>query len=237
MNANPPDSSIPGDSTLVVFCRRPLFGCGKRRIAADLGDAITLEFARHLLATTLEDAVDWPGRVVLAPANAADADWAAGLLAGPGLVIPQPEGNLGHRINAVDQAARNAGHIHLIYIGSDAPVLDAAYFAQAREALAANDVVLGPADDGGVTLMAASSAWPDLANLPWSTTDLAESLERTCAQHGLTIYRLEKRYDIDLAIDLPRLYDDLGDDSRPARQKLRRWLTTIRQMESDRATT
>lgn len=237
MNANPPDSSIPDDSTLVVFCRRPAMGHGKRRIAVDLGEAATLELARHLLATTLEDAVDWPGRVVLAPADAADAAWAGGLMAGPCLVIPQPEGNLGNRINAVDQAARNAGHRHLIYIGSDAPVLDAGYFARARAAFASNDIVLGPADDGGVTLMGASTAWPSLADLPWSTADLAESLEQTCTRHGLTVCRLEKRYDVDLAIDLPRLYDDLGDDSRPARQRLRRWLTKVRQREPDRGNT
>ena len=50
------------ESTLVVFCRRPAAGIGKRRIAESLGDAETLELARLLLATTLEDSAAWPGR-------------------------------------------------------------------------------------------------------------------------------------------------------------------------------
>jgi hypothetical protein len=232
MNANPPDSSIPDSSTLVVFCRRPLLGHGKRRIAADLGQEITLELAGHLLATTLEDAGEWPGFVVLAPANAADADWAGELLSRPSRVILQPAGSLGKRINVVDKVARDSGHVHLIYIGSDAPVLDADYFARARFALTSHDVVLGPANDGGVTLMGAKTAWPDLTSLPWSTAELADALEQTCVEKGLTVCRLEKRYDIDLAMDLPTLYDDLSTDSRPARQQLRQWLNGLRLTES-----
>jgi len=224
MNANRPDSSTPDSATLVVFCRRPMLGNGKRRIAADLGAVMTLDLAGHLLSTTLEDAGEWPGPVVLAPSSTADTGWAGGLLSRPSEVIPQPEGNLGERLNAVDEAAREAGHTHLIYIGSDAPLLDADYFSRARAALATHDVVLGPADDGGVTLMGAKIAWPDLKNLPWSTAELGNSLEQTCVKKGLTVFRLEKCYDIDLAADLPRLYDDLATDSRPARQRLRHWL-------------
>jgi rSAM/selenodomain-associated transferase 1 len=233
MNANPPNSSIPNAPTLVVFCRRPILGRGKSRIAAARGAATALALAEHLLATTLEDARDWPGLVIIAPSSAADADWAAGLLSRQCQVIPQFGENLGNRINAVDKAARDAGHTHLIYIGSDAPILDADYFARSRAALATHDVVLGPADDGGVTLMGASTAWPDLATLPWSTENLGHALEQISTEHGLTVCRLEKSYDIDLAADLPRLYDDLSGDARPARQRLRSWLTATQPFEPD----
>ena len=225
------DSSPPGPSTLVVFCRRPVLGTGKQRIAASLGAVAALELAEHLLATALEDAVEWPGPVILAPASRADGDWAGRLLPGNSQVIPQPEGNLGTRINAVDEIARNAGHAHLIYIGSDAPVRKPDYFATARSALATHDVVLGSAADGGVTLMGAGVAWPDLAGLPWSTRALGESLELACVESGLTVYSLDQCYDIDVAADLPRLYDDLGADSRPARRRLHQWLATIVQTD------
>jgi rSAM/selenodomain-associated transferase 1 len=237
MNANSPDSSIPDPPTLVIFCRRPAPGRGKQRIAADLGAGIALELARHLLATTLEDAVEWPGPVIISPSSATDTHWAGALLSRPSQVISQPEGNLGDRINAVDKAAREAGHTHLIYIGSDAPTLDAGYFAQARAALASHDVVLGPAEDGGVTLMGAKTAWPKLTELPWSTDKLAYSLEQTCLTRGLTVYRLGRSYDIDVAENLPRLYDDLINDSRPARQHLRRWLAAVQPIDKDQGST
>ncbi len=56
-------------TTLVIFCRRPALGVGKRRMAVDLGDPATLELAGHLLAAALEDAASWPDEVVLALAD------------------------------------------------------------------------------------------------------------------------------------------------------------------------
>jgi len=224
MNANRRHSSISRHPTLVVFCRRPTLGIGKQRIADKLGAPAGLALAEHLLDTTLEDVREWSGPVVLAPADLRDADWAAGLLPSPCEIIPQPDGNLGDRINAVDQRARSADHTHIIYIGSDAPVLDVNYYAAAVAALETHDVVLGPAHDGGVTLMGARQAWPALDSLPWSSSKLGAALELTCMNAGLTVYNLDARYDIDLVTDLSKLFDDLETDPRPARQRLRAWL-------------
>ena len=210
--------------TLVVFCRRPQPGIGKKRIAADLGAIKTSVLAEHLLAATLEDASHWTGPVVLAPATEDDTAWAGELLDRPCEVMAQPEGNLGVRINTVDRELRQAGHTHLIFVGSDAPILDADYFARAATALSTHDAVLGPADDGGVTLMGSGRIWPQLADLPWSSNKLGDALELICIKEGLTVYSLDRRYDIDRANDLPRLYGDLRNDKRPARRRLRKWL-------------
>ena len=223
MNANPARSSIP---TLVIFCRRPSPGRGKQRIAATVGPGLTFELTTHLLDTTLEDAASWPGPVVIAPAAKADRVWAEALMTGNHRVCPQPDGNLGERLNAVDRTIRSTGTEQLIYIGSDAPLLDAAYFEQARATLQTHDVVLGAAEDGGVVLMGARCAWPDLAPLPWSGNVLGKQLELLCVQRGLTVKYLPTRYDIDFANDLPRLHADLHTDTRPARRSLRDWLTT-----------
>ena len=212
--------------TLVVFCRRPSPGNGKQRIAARLGPVLTLELATHLLQTTLEDAAGWPGPVTIAPASRADRSWAEALMSGNHGVCPQPDGNLGERLNAVDHAVRMTGVERLIYIGSDAPLLDTAYFDLARAGLETHDVVLGAAEDGGVVLMGARCAWPELGPLPWSGDDLGKRLELLCVQHGLTVKYLPTRYDIDFTHDLHRLYADLRADPRPARRALRDWLET-----------
>jgi rSAM/selenodomain-associated transferase 1 len=211
-------------ATLIVFCRRPRPGIGKNRVAADIGADRTLRLSECLLDTALEDARQWPGPVVLAPADADDVAWAEALLDRPFRVVAQPEGNLGERISAVDRHLRQAGRTHLIFIGSDAPLLDEAFFGQAAAALESHDVVLGPADDGGVTLMGARTTWPKLSDLPWSSHRLGHELELACVKKGLSICSLDRRYDIDRASDLPRLYKDLENDPRPARQRLRLWL-------------
>ena len=95
---------------------------------------------------------------------------------------------------------------------------------RARDALDHADVVLGPAEDGGVTLMGSRVPWPDLADLPWSTARLGADLERRCQRHHLTVKKLPTHYDVDATGVLPRLCGDLAADSRPARRALRQWL-------------
>lgn len=207
--------------TLVVFCRRPAPGIGKQRIAAAVGSGFAHALGAMLLDTTLEDATAWPGPVVISPARAGDAAWAGGLLSRPAEVVAQPEGNLGQRLNAVDTALRNTGHQHIFYIGTDAPLLDSAYYARARLTLDQADVVLGPAEDGGVTLMGARQPWPGLATLPWSSPALGKALDRRCRAHGLSVRLLDPQYDVDEAKQLARLHTDLGRDPRPARRALR----------------
>jgi rSAM/selenodomain-associated transferase 1 len=211
------------DIHLVLFCRRPAPGVGKQRLAAAIGSVPAATAAQLLLATALEDASQWPGPVVLAPAHRGDGAWAKALLARPCTVITQPEGTLGERINGVDRQLRATGARRIIYIGSDAPGLDSDYYAAARAALDQADVVLGPALDGGVTLMGAVTAWPDLAGLPWSTDRLGTELAAVCDAQGSRVTQLEARADIDLAGDLDRESDALRADRRPARRRLVEW--------------
>ena len=221
MNTNPAHRSI---TTLVIFCRRPVPGYGKQRIARAIGPELTYELATLLLRTTLEDAEDWPGPVCIAPAAETDRGWAETLPSGGHTVCPQPDGNLGQRLNAVDRALRAAGAEQLIFIGSDAPILDTGYFKWARASLMTHDVVLGAAEDGGVVLMGSRRAWPELGELPWSEDDLGARLELLCVRQGLTVKYLPPRYDIDLEHDRSRLYADLRTDPRPARRSLHDWL-------------
>ena len=210
--------------TLVLFCRRPAEGVGKQRLASALGTGPAAELAALLLETALEDAASWPGPVVLSPADPQDTAWASGLLTRTSEVVAQPAGNLGERLNAVDRALRARGHQQLCFIGSDAPALDPAYYSAARAALAEADVVLGPAVDGGVTLMAAAQPWPSLSGLPWSSADLGHALSALCEARGLRVAALGLRHDVDVPADLATAWRELRTDRRPGRRALRAWL-------------
>ena len=156
---------------MVIFCRRPARGIGKQRIAAELGQQAAYEAGELLLATTLEDARDWQGPVVMSPAAPADAQWAANLLQSA-RVVPQPEGNLGQRIEAVQLRVRHAGGSKVIFIGTDSPALTQAMLSAAANSLTSCDTVIIPARDGGVTLMGTRLEWPPLGGLPWETPQL-----------------------------------------------------------------
>jgi rSAM/selenodomain-associated transferase 1 len=214
-------------AALVIFCRRPAPGIGKQRLAAEIGSAPAAAIAALLLDTALEDAARWPGPVVLAPAAAEDADWATTLLERPAQVIAQAGGNLGERLQAIDRRVRAEHPAAVIFIGSDAPVLDEKDYSAARSALLQQDVVLAPALDGGVTLMGARCAWPALDGLPWSSDQLHAALRSHCLAQGLGVTDLPMTYDVDVAHDLRRLGTDLRNDQRPARRNLYRKLCSL----------
>lgn len=207
-------------ATLLLVFKRPALHYGKQRLAQAIGVQSALRIAEGMLQCALEDAASWPGPVVLAPANSADLRWARRLLAQPVAVEPQCPGNLGERINDLDRRLRDCSQEQLVFIGSDAPGLDQDYYYRAQRALETADVVLGPATDGGVTLMASNRPWPALDDLPWSTPQLGETLAARCADHGLSVVRLPEHSDVDEFADFAALAAGLQEDKRPARQRL-----------------
>jgi uncharacterized protein len=208
------------ESALVVFCRRPAPGVGKQRLARSIGVAAAHAVAEALLECTLEDVAAWPGPRVLSPADPRDTGWAHDLFGGEAQVVPQSPGNLGQRIDGVDRLLRAQGHAQLLYIGTDAPALDPRYLVNAAAALAAVEVVLGPARDGGVTLMGSREPWPQLAPLPWSEPGLGSALQQACRARGARIALLPTSFDVDELDDLPLALQALAADPRPARQRL-----------------
>ncbi len=219
----------PFHTALVLFCRRPRPGSGKQRLARALGAARALAVARALLDCALEDAAVWPGRLIVSPALAEDAAWADGLLPRPKWVIPQPEGNLGQRINSVDAIVRQRGCARVLFIGSDAPSMQSGDLATAAATLDRTDCVLMPAADGGVTLMGSRLPWPALSALPWSESGLGAALERNCQAAGLAVARLAASYDIDEVSDFRLAFEALARDLRPARRRLNELLTSLTQ--------
>lgn len=161
--------------------------------------------------------------MVIACADESDIEWAQSLISYAD-VIPQlpkyQQGNLGERLNYVDTKLRAKGHQQLIFIGTDAPILNSQHFVSALMALHDNDIVLSHADDGGVIIMANKTPWPELKTLPWSTDELSVALSQLCKQHRLSVKYSLPGYDVDYVADLQKLLLDLKTDKRPARQAL-----------------
>lgn len=215
-------------ATLVLVCKRPTLGIGKQRLAAKLGQETALQIAEALLACVLEDVLAWPGTVIIAPADAIDREWAANFFKQKhgkqthveAKVLAQTSGNLGQRLNALDHTLRSSGFNQLIYIGSDAPDIDVADYIAVSDALVNVDTVFKPTIDGGVSIMASHRPWPDLTDLPWSTSQLGESLSLLCQQSGHSVAKLSVGYDVDELEDLSFVVEKLAHDQRPARRAL-----------------
>jgi glycosyltransferase A (GT-A) superfamily protein (DUF2064 family) len=193
----------------------------KRRLAARLGTERATQAAQRLLDCACEDLAAWRGPRCAAPSAADDQ-----LGAPPAdAVVVQRDGNLGERINHVNDELIRRGFARQLFIGIDCPSLDVAYLARAAAALDEHDTVLGPAADGGVVLMGVRGYWPSLAELPWSTDALCEALRAACAASGSRCALLPRLQDVDTPSDLAALRTKLRGDPRPARQALVRWLS------------
>lgn len=224
-------------AALVLVCKRPASGIGKQRLAASVGREAALQIAEALLACALEDAANWAGPVVIAPAHPSDHAWADTLLprSRPNVYIkPQAAGNLGQRLNGLDRELRGMGLEQLVYIGSDAPALTAADYAAVSDVLPHYDSVLMPAEDGGVVLMASRHEWPVLGDLPWSTTRLGTSLADCCRAAGQSVATLKHSFDVDEHHDLVRLAAALRTDQRSARRALRALVSDLVQQGQQR---
>ena len=215
---------------LVLLCKRPGPGIGKQRLAASLGVEVARQVADALLACALEDVSAWPGPVVISPADQDDVEWVQTLSLPtyfPLTVMPQVAGNLGQRLNALDRALRAQGGEQSIFIGSDAPGLTMVDYEATCAALQLYDIVLIPALDGGVVLMANRCAWPNLSILPWSSDRLGISLVDICRNAGKSVTMIKQGQDVDELKDLIKLSSLLRQDKRPARRMLLELVDTI----------
>lgn len=217
-------------ATLVLFCKRPKLQQGKQRLAAEISAECTLKVAEALLNCALEDAKNWQGPTVIACSDTNDLLWAQAQLP-DAQVIPQMNqeqiSNFGQRLNYVDNNLRTLGHESIVFIGTDAPILNKHIYHSITAALEDNDVVLSHADDGGVVAMASNKPWPNLTALPWSTDLLSQALNDHCQAHQLSVKYAKSGYDVDYITDLQKLLIDLKSDVRPARKALLKTLIEL----------
>lgn len=114
----------------------------------------------------------------------------------------QLEGDLGQRMS---QALFNAllEYKKVLLIGSDAPSISISYLEQAYKALDNNDIVLGPAEDGGYVLVGLTRPQPMMFDqIDWgSERVLQQTIERLEPAFPVL---LDTLWDVDLPEDVER---------------------------------
>jgi glycosyltransferase A (GT-A) superfamily protein (DUF2064 family) len=149
-------------------------------------------------------------------AHPTGADASLGALLGDGLppTFTVPPGDVGMAMCYAIECALGHGATQVALIGSDLPSLPPAYIAQAFAQLDGGaDVVLGPAEDGGYYLIAATAPRPALFTaIAWSTDTVFRQTVAKIAASGLTLATLPPWYDIDSIADLRRCAHDLAEN-------------------------
>ena len=140
---------------LVLFVRAPQLGHGKRRLAQEIGDVATVRFERMMIGLMLRRLAGdrrWRLRIAVTPDTACRhaRHWRRGVA-----FTGQGGGDLGVRMRRA-LAANPPGPV--VLVGGDIPALAARHIAAAFRLLGSQDLVFGPADDGGFWLVGARRA-------------------------------------------------------------------------------
>jgi len=198
----------------------------KTRIAAALGTPFTARFYTlcidllqkelPLLADTYDLAV--------CPSRAEDCSWAKEVFPFTSHIVPQQGDGLGERLETSFTSLRELGYRDVLFIGSDAPSLPLPYLRVLRRLLYEKDVVLGPAQDGGVYALGSRVELPGLQEITWSTEHVFSELLDRLAKQGLAVGIGPPWYDVDTADDLQRAAEDLGHSPSLARQQFGQWV-------------
>jgi rSAM/selenodomain-associated transferase 1 len=194
---------------LVVVAKYPAVGQVKTRLAAAIGAGPACALYGAFLAD-LDERLSAAGYPPLWAYTPADAPFAA-LVAGAERCFPQVGPDLNARLRNIFSALLAAGWERVAIVSSDSPHLPLAWLDEAYRALDNHDVVLGPADDGGYSLVAMAAPHDVFDGVVMSTDRvLAQTLELAAAQ-GLRVHLLPSTFDVDEPSDLPRLAAALGE--------------------------
>lgn len=194
----------------IVFSKAPVAGLAKTRLIPALGAAGAARLAEQLLEHALQAAIE-AGFDAVELCVTPDVDHPAFHRLGArhdrhGLAVTlQGEGDLGARMSrALSRVLRS--HSCAILIGTDAPELDAARLAAARDALNDHDAVFVPALDGGYALVGLRRPVPELfAGVAWSSAQVMAQTAARASAAGLRWCELAPVADIDEPRDLVHL--------------------------------
>ena len=186
---------------LVVFVRAPRPGAVKTRLAETLGATAACDAYRVLVETLLNELSEVANlelRFTPDDASAEIKPW----LRKSWQMRPQGQGSLGRRLQTAFAETLSRGAQRVAIIGSDCPSVTSRDIEAAWSALETNDVVIGPARDGGYWLIGLCQPQPTLFDgIAWSTeTVLRETLQRAEAV-GLRVKFLRELSDVDTEAD------------------------------------
>ncbi|NIA14535.1 MAG: DUF2064 domain-containing protein [Nitrospiraceae bacterium] len=195
---------------LVLFTRYPRAGHTKTRLIPALGPDGAADLHRGMAERTARVAREF-GQSSFADVEVrfcgAGRRLMRGWLGSGFRYRRQGRGDLGLRMCRAIGAAFGGGTARVVVIGADCPELTGDTLARAFAALEANDLVLGPAVDGGYYLIGlrrgAQAALASLFDaMPWGSAEVFPETLMRAEGAGLSVATLDTLHDVDRPEDL-----------------------------------
>ncbi|MBI4595563.1 MAG: TIGR04282 family arsenosugar biosynthesis glycosyltransferase [Candidatus Tectomicrobia bacterium] len=200
------------EAKLIIFTRFPEPGRVKTRLIPILGERGAAELQRSMTRYTLDRVKEWestnPHSIeVWFDGGDQEKMWH---YFGQGFIYRrQPNGDLGDRMHQACKESLESGYSRVVIIGTDCPSLTTGILQSAFDALIQNDLVLGPANDGGYYLIGLRKASQRIfEGIPWGTHEVSERTIEIARSLKLSVALLDPLNDIDRPEDLKLI--DLG---------------------------
>ena len=190
------------EKLLMIFVKNLIPGTVKTRLSASIGISKTLDIYRELIRQTYKivHKVHADKQVHYSEYIASKDLWNNG-----GFLLSIQKGeSLGEKMSYAFQNAL-VSYKKVVLIGSDCYDLSTKIIADSFELLNDNDIVVGPAYDGGFYLLGMKKYLPELfANKKYSTHTVLNELMKEAKNLKKTVAQLPKLSDIDTLEDLKK---------------------------------
>jgi len=186
---------------LIIFVKNNVAGKVKTRLAASVGNKKASEVYQFLIDHTKKQVSQLNADVFVfySPEIQTDDQWKTQNL----VKKLQSNGDLGERMHNAFIDVLNAGYDQAAIIGSDCFGLQTSILENGFSQLQSNDIVIGPANDGGYYFLAMKQPHAFLfENKDWSTAQLIEQTLVSIKESDKQYHLLEVLNDIDTIEDL-----------------------------------
>ena len=186
------------NALVIVFVKNIKLGTVKTRLAKTIGDIGAFEVYSELVKITEKatEQLDIDKRIYFSTAIV-DTKWKNDFK------TVQNGADLGERMLNAFKEGFEAGYKKIVLIGSDLPDINTAHIKKGIEALNENDVVFGPAEDGGYYLVGLSKINTAIfTNKPWSKPNLLNETLQELQKLNVSVSTLAPLNDIDTYEDL-----------------------------------
>lgn len=210
-SSSAPDPVINCCRVLGLFAKQPTPGQVKTRLAAATSAEWAAAVASAFLVDTIERLATVEARRILAFAPDDAEPYFRKLVSNRFTLIPQGDGDLGQRMAAFFTAQFCEGADQVVLLGTDSPTVPLAFVEQAFQELEQDDVVLGPATDGGYYLVGCARRLPPIfEGIVWSSSHVLTDTVARLAGPSWRLALLPPWYDVDTLDDWRMLQGHLA---------------------------
>jgi len=199
---------------LMIFAKQPQVGWSKTRLAANVGlgaaDVLYRAFLTDVAyrAYQLQERLGVHVRWVHSPSNPSFAEiidaLAPGTCVTASFVGYDTQDLTGQQHDQL-LAAQSDGFSQAVIIGADTPHVELKVLLESFRLLDENDIVVGPARDGGYYLLGFRSGWDLIKGLDMGSLEILDDLVATATHRRYSVGYVGSTIDIDTSADLREL--------------------------------